>query len=422
MKTETATALKIISTLSIVYIASNFYRSSIAVIAPNVMDEIGLSHEQLGIVGGIFFIAFALFQVPVGIFLDRFGPRKTICGLMLIAVAGSCGFAVSTSFFELTVTRFFIGVGCAPVLMGSLVIISRWLPAERFAFYASLVVALGGFGNIVSTTPTAMLAALTGWREVFWIAGAVTGLSIIFGFLIIRDAPKGHAFHDREIESLKDAISGVGRIVKDRQFQYIFSINLVIYGSIMAIVGLWGANFLRDIYGLDLTARGTILFWMTLAVICGNLTYGYLDGLFKARKHLVLGAATITVLFLVILGTVPVLEVWQISTLLIVFCFVGSYGVVIMSHGRSIFPENLLGRGVATLNTAVFLGVFLLQSMGGFIIGGFVGEDGMAPLHAYRVLFFSLAAIIVVAAAIYSRSRESKLPKTKAPEPIAKAG
>ncbi|MDF2367561.1 MFS transporter [Sneathiella sp.] len=417
MKNETATAFKIITTLSIVYVASNFYRSSIAVIAPNMMDEIGLTHGQLGVIGGAFFIAFAIFQVPVGIFLDRYGPRRTICGMMLFAVLGSAGFAVAADFLELTAARFMIGVGCAPVLMGSLVIISRWLSAERFAFYTSLVVGMGGLGNILATTPTAILTDMIGWRDVFWIASLVSALSIVFGYLIIRDAPKDHAMHSRKAESLKDALGGVIGIIKDRQFQYIFAINLVIYGTIMAIVGLWGGNYLRDIYGLDLTTRGNILFWMTIAVIGGNFFYGYLDGVFRRRKSLVAAAAVITISLLVILGSVPVIAVWQISSLLIVFSFFGSYGVVIMSHGRSIFPEERLGRGIATLNTAVFLGVFLLQSLGGFIIGAFASENGTAPLSAYRVFFFCLAAIITIALLIYSRSKESKTPKEKAPEP-----
>lgn len=418
MKNETANAIKLITTLSIVYVASNFYRSSIAVIAPNMMDEMGLTHEQLGVVGGTFFIAFAIFQVPVGIFLDRYGPRKTICGLMLFAALGSAGFAVASSFLELTLARFFIGVGCAPVLMGSLVIISRWLSAERFAFYMSLIVGMGGLGNILATTPTAILADMIGWRDVFWIASLFSVVSIVFGYLIIKDAPEGHAFHSRQAESMKETLGGVVGIIKDRQFQLVFVINLVIYGTIMSIVALWGGNFLRDVYGLDLTERGNIIFWMTFAVIGGAFFYGYLDGICKSRKKLVATAAIITITLLTILGSVPVMSVWQISALLILFSFFGNYGVLIMSQGRSIFPERLLGRGIATLNTAVFLGVFLLQSMGGFIIGNFVEEDGTAPLMAYRVLFFSLAAIVAVALLIYSRSKESKLPKEKAPDPV----
>ncbi|TNE33510.1 MAG: MFS transporter, partial [Alphaproteobacteria bacterium] len=246
MKNESALALKIITTLSFVYISSNFYRSSISVIAPDIMDEMGLTHEQLGIVGGIFFIAFAIFQIPVGIFLDRYGPKKTICVLMLISVVGSFAFAMSDGFTGLTVSRFFVGIGCSPVMMGSLVIISRWLPAERFAFYASLIVSTGGLGNIISTTPTAMLANATGWREVFWVAGGITAASLLIAVFTLKDAPEGHAFHSRKIESFRDTIGSVLRIISDREFQYVFAINLVIYGTVMTIVGLWGTNFLRD--------------------------------------------------------------------------------------------------------------------------------------------------------------------------------
>ncbi len=417
MKNEAGTAFKIIATLSIVYVASNFFRSSISVIAPDIMRDLSLTHEQLGIVGGMFFIAFALFQIPVGILLDRYGPKKTICGLMLIAMISSAGFAVATNFIELALARFFLGIGCSPVLMGSLVIISRWLSAERFAFYASLVVGLGGLGNIVSTTPTALLAEMAGWRDVFWVAGGITAISLIFGFMIIKDAPPGHAFHNRQPESLKDASASVIKIIRDREFQYVFAINLVIYGAVMTIVALWGSHYLHDIYGLDLAERGVILFWMTVSMIAGSITYGWLDGIFKNRKHLIMGAAVASIVLFILLALIPVLAVWQISFLLILLCFVGSYGVVIMSHGRAIFPEKLLGRGIATLNTAVFLGVFLMQAMGGFIVGFFVEDDGSAPMIAYRVLFVSIAAVVVVALAIYSRSRDSKTQLRKITEP-----
>lgn len=419
MKKETATAIKIIAALSTVYIASNFYRSSISVIAPDVMDEIGLTHEQLGVVGGIFFIGFAVFQIPVGIFLDRYGPRKTICCLMLMTVVSSFGFAVATSFSELTVSRFFIGVGCSPVMMGSLVIISRWLSTERFALYASLIVGMGGLGNIISTTPTALLASVAGWRVIFWVSGGLTALALVIAFLSLKDAPEGHAFHSRKIENMRDSLGSIGRIISDREFQYVFAINLVIYGTIMTIAALWGANFLRDIYGLDVTDRGNVLFAMMLAMICSSLVYGYLDSIFASRKRLIMCAATTTILILGILAALPVIEVWQISALLILLCFVGNYGVVIMAHGRSIFPEELLGRGIATLNTAVFLGVFLLQGMGGLIIGHFHDETGAAPLIAYKVLFLSIAAVLILAVLIYSRSRDSKSPKIPVPPSTA---
>lgn len=422
MKNEAGIAFKIIAALSFVYVASNFFRSSTAVIAPNIMEDLALSHEQLGVVGGIFFIAFALFQVPVGISLDRYGPKKTICGLMLISVFGSFGFALATNFMELFLARFIIGVGCSPVLMGCLMIISRWLPVQRFAFYTSLIVGLGGLGNIFSTTPTALLTEYAGWRTVFWFAGGFTAISLIFGFLIIKDAPIGHPFHDRKVESIKDTLKGVLNIIKDREFQYVFAINLIIYGVIMAIVGLWGGHFLHDIYGLDLAARGNILLWMILAMIAGNISYGYLDGIIKSRKRLIISAALLTVFILVVLAAIPVVSVWMVSALLILLCWIGSYGVLIMSHGRAIFPEHLLGRGIATLNTAVFLGVFLMQAMGGFIIGQFVEEDGSAPLIAYRTFFISIAVVLFISVLIFSKSKDSKAAQKKPPLPQETSG
>jgi MFS family permease len=156
------------------FLASQFYRVSNAVIAPELMRGLEISAEAMGIITGVYFLAFAVAQLPIGVLLDRFGPRQTMAGLFLLAVAGSVTFATASGFAGLVLGRGLMGIGCAAGLMGSLVAIARWFPPARFAFLSSLLFTLGGAGLLLATTPLAVVSAAVGWRGAFWLMAAVT--------------------------------------------------------------------------------------------------------------------------------------------------------------------------------------------------------------------------------------------------------
>ena len=152
-------AWRIFAVLSAAYLSSQFFRVSNAVIAPELMRELDLSPAVLGAMTGAFFLTFACAQIPGGILLDRWGPRRTMAAVMSVAVAGSLLFAVANSAVALTVARALMGVGCAVGLMGALVILGRWFPPHRFAPLSALLFAIGGSGTLLATTPLAAVTA-----------------------------------------------------------------------------------------------------------------------------------------------------------------------------------------------------------------------------------------------------------------------
>ena len=182
-----STAMRIFVVLTAAYVASQFFRVANAVIAPELMADLSLSAEAMGVMTGAFFLSFAIAQIPVGVVLDRFGPRRTMSVLFLVAAAGSAGFALAEDRVSVTLARAVIGVGCAAGLMGSLVAISRWFPANRFAALTSILFAVSGAGTLLGTTPLAWLTEWIGWRGSFWGMAGLTACFAILLYAVVRD-------------------------------------------------------------------------------------------------------------------------------------------------------------------------------------------------------------------------------------------
>ena len=149
------------------YILSQFYRSFLAVIAPELTAELHLSATDLGNISAAWFAAFALVQFAVGAALDRIGPKRTVSVLMLAGVAGALLFSRAQSSGDAIVAMALIGIGCSPSLMGPLYVFARNHTAERFALLSAVMIGFGSIGNLLGGTPLALAQQSFGWRSVF---------------------------------------------------------------------------------------------------------------------------------------------------------------------------------------------------------------------------------------------------------------
>ncbi|MCC2098409.1 MAG: MFS transporter, partial [Hyphomicrobiales bacterium] len=139
-----------IAALAVAYVLSQFFRSFLAVLTPVLSAEIGMTKSDLSAASGAYFIVFALAQFAVGVSLDRLGPRRTAA--LMLAVAGGGGallFAAATTPWMVIAAMGLIGLGCAPILMGSLFIFAKSFSPARFAVLASWMVAFGTAGNVL---------------------------------------------------------------------------------------------------------------------------------------------------------------------------------------------------------------------------------------------------------------------------------
>ena len=221
MFSKSSQFLVIMLVLCLGYTISQFLRTSVGVLAPDLMLDFGINPDQMGLLGGIFFLSFALFQIPAGILLDKFGPRKVMTAIITFALLGSIIFALSNSFIGLLIGRLLMGLGCSICLMGSLVLITRWAAKDDFSKLAGIILAVGGLGGLLATTPLSYVSDIFGWRFGFWCALIGTLVVMILYYFIIQDYPKKNITNFALTEDkLQSSSLNILVILKERNFKY----------------------------------------------------------------------------------------------------------------------------------------------------------------------------------------------------------
>jgi MFS family permease len=403
-----AIALAIVATLGLLYVVSQFLRNSAAVIAPNLASEIGLSPLEIGLLSSIYFFCFAATQLPLGIALDRFGPKRCMLVSIALTAVGCVVFALAPSASGLVAGRALLGFGTACFLMAPVALFARWFPPERFSTLTGIHLGIGSLGALLATAPLAFTTASFGWRATFLGVGIFTVLMGVLTWLIVSDDPPGTRTEPRR-ESLRQSIAGVLEVIRTPSIGRIFLVQLASYPSYILVIGLWGGPYLTHIYGYDLKGRGDVLFVAALMQIAGSFFWGPSDRLFGRYKVPVLmacmGCCTA-------LGLLAALGVMSTPVLIAVFALLGfSTGNVsiVLAHGRSLVPPHLLGRTITLLNIGTMGGGFLVQFASGAVINQFATEGGTYPLEVYRLVFGLQAAFTLIAAAAYFGSRERHL-------------
>jgi len=401
--------LIIVLTLAAAYVASHFARASNVTIGLDLMRELAIGPEALGALTGAFFFGFAAMQIPCGFLFDHFGPRRTVVGMLVIATIGSVIFTLAPTWPIVLTGRVLMGAGFGAMLIGTMVVITRWFPPDRFSTLTGLVLSIGLLGNLAATTPLAWGSEVFGWRAVF---GAVI-VFIIFStatiWLVVRDAPPGHPFLERTPESPRQMLRGLAEVVSNDRLKPILALNFCSYACTFTVQGLWGGPFLREVYGLSPIEAGNILLLAVIAYQLGMLAFGPLDRLLDTRKWIAMGGNVIIVCLLATLALASRTPIWVPIGAIIGIGFFSASSTMVLTHGRSIFPDRLIGRGIATMNTAVMLGVACMQTLSGIVVGAFAPlADGARTETAYRALFGVLTVVLIVAIAIYSRSQDVK--------------
>lgn len=401
-------ALAILATLGVLYIVSQFLRSSVGVIAPNLAAEVGLSPLEIGLLSSAYFFVFAAVQLPLGVALDRFGPKLCMLVSVAITVIGCGVFALAQGAPGLVAGRALLGLGTACFLMAPLALYARWFAPERFSTLGGIHLGIGSLGALLATAPMAYSTATFGWRATFIGVGVFTIAIGLLTWLIISDEPPGARPVARR-ETLRESVAGIWEVIRTPSIGRIFMIQLASYPSYILVVGLWGGPYLTHIYGYDLKGRGDILFVAALAQIVGSFFWGPTDRMFGRHKipiMLACGFSFTALASFAAFGAMPA------PLLIAVFALLGfSTGSVsiVLAHGRSLVPPHLLGRTMTLLNIGTMGGGFVVQLISGALIELFPSEGGAYPLEAYRLVFGLQAAFMLVALVAYFGSREGHL-------------
>ncbi|MDP6331832.1 MAG: MFS transporter [SAR324 cluster bacterium] len=371
--------------LALGYAISYFYRNANAIIEVDLVRDLGLGPADLGLLTSVYFISFAAFQLPLGVLLDRYGPRRTESILLLFAALGSILFAQAESLSGLIVGRLLIGLGVSACLMAAFKAYVLWFSSQRLAMINGLQMVAGGLGALLATIPLQNALSYTDWRGVF------TGLAIITVFASVclwMFLPENQRTDDK-LPSLKLHLKEIGQVLRSRIFWGIAPLAAISSGANMAIHGLWMKPWLRDVTGLSADNAAQLLFAMTLTFIGGFLTLGIiaerLSQLFDV--HLMSISVFGMTIFLFIQGTMIFGGIGSPLILVILLGFFGTASVLVYAGYAKIFPKNLSGRVSTFLNLLVFIGAFILQWGIGAIIELWPPTDNGYDPESYQSAF-----------------------------------
>ena len=398
--------VRLVATLGLAYVLSQFLRSSNAVLAPELAADLDLLPDSLGVLTGAYFFAFALVQIPVGILLDRYGSRWVVAVMLGFAVAGCLVFADAENLRDLIIGRALMGLGCASILMGALLVYARWFPTERFATFTAIQLAIGNTGILLATSPLAAAVEGFGWRCSIGAVGLYALIIAGLILLLIKDAPPDHPVHSRPPESLAQSLKGVGAILRSRELWPLLPLLCTGYASVASISALWGGPYLADVHGLAIQERGTVLLAMAVGSIVGSMAFAPLDRAFRTRKKVVLWGAAINIVAFVMLALVDGPPLIMVGVLFVSLSAGVGYMAVLTAHARVIYPEHLVGRGMTVANMGNMMGVATLQSVTGAVIALSAGTGNQPGEGDYRLVFALLAVVLIIATLCYLKARD----------------
>lgn len=373
------------------YYLSYLFRTVNAVISENLTTELGIGPANLGLLTSIYLIAFASSQFPLGVALDRYGPRRVNAFLLLVAAAGAALFAVAESFALLLAARALIGFGVSAALMGSFKANALWFPADRIPLMNNLIGACGAVGAISATRPVEILLHVAGWRDIF--AGLAV-LTVIVSLAILLLVPEKPGSAQTE-ESFGAQLKGYAEVARDPYFWRIALIFAIAHTAFLIYQTLWADPWLRDVAGFEQTERANYLFIIQLGFLAGLLLTGVIaDGLRRTRVqpvHVFGGGVLMLIGLQVLLAlgvTVGLAAIWFLFGLL------ASATYLAYAAQTRHFPVALTGRSITAMNFMVFVFAFVCQwGIGGVIEAFPANPDGGYTETAHATALWIMIAL-----------------------------
>ena len=401
--------------LALIYMLVYFYRVSLAVIAGDVSHDLQLSPEELGTLSGILFYVYALAQLPLGPLIDRFGGRLVISGCGLLTTAGGLLFSQAQSLNAAMAARMLIGVGTASVLMATFAIFSRWYSRQEFGRASSLMIAFGNLGNLCGTAPLALGVAAVGWRHSFLFIAGLQGLATLLVFSLVRDRPPLPAATQEGEKVRPVGIFAAWRMIfSSGSFWLLGLLCFFWYGNYLAIQGLWGGPYLRELMGLSREQTGEMLMSVSIGFVIGSYGSDACVRRFFAgsqKRMLIVGSSLLAGFMTAFLGWGELLPPWLLAFTLFLLGLTVSSGVLIYPIIRASFPVSIVGTALTSLNFFVLLGAAVTQQVMGMIIGAQTPAGTTPPPAAYHSAFLLPIVGLVLAIALYTFARDtSKTP------------
>ena len=361
------------------YFLSYYFRAVNAVLSSRLMVDLGLDATSIGIATSAYFLMAAAAQIPVGLALDRWGPRAVQAPSLLLAAEGAMLLSVSDGFASFFAGRALVGIGVAGALMAGLKAIVLWFPRDRIALVNGLFIAFGSTGVLAASLPTELALGSINWRQLFQILAVLCVLSsAAIALLAPRDDGAGMAQGRR-------ADGGIWAIYRDARFWRLAPLSAFTVGAAWALQGLWAAPWLRDVALLPQSEVAWHLLVMAVALSAAALSFGIVIDRLKHRG-VETGAILATAASVFVLAEIALALAWPVGPA-IAWSLIGAFGAgTVLSYSLTAewFDKATIGRANGALNVLHFGFAFLFQGAFGWIVSLWSPDAaGHYPPEAY---------------------------------------
>jgi predicted MFS family arabinose efflux permease len=383
-------AVRIFGCFAAGYFMSYGLRSVNAVLAPELMAEIGLSHSQMGSLSSAYFLAFALMQLPLGVWLDRFGPRRVNAVLMGVAAFGCALFALAHSFGSLWVGRAMVGAGVAAALMASLTAFRQWFAPDMQTRLAAWMLMAGTAGVLTVTVPVHRALPVLGWRGVFWLAA---GMLCAIGLLMWTVLPRGRESRNPSPQRFLESMAGYREVFRNGYFWRMSMTAGIVQGGFVAMQSLWIGPWLDKVLGFSGHERADRLFAFNFGLLLSFMALGWLAPRVSPERSAlarIVAWGTLAVVALELcIAFAPGPSSWWIW---LGYAAAATVYTLVQPRVGQAFPQHLAGRALTGFNLVIFSWMFLSQWGFGVAIDA-ARASGLNEPQAFRTALIGLASV-----------------------------
>lgn len=403
-----------------------FYKYALEV-SPSVMNAtlmkaFNINGAALGNLTACYFYAYLILQIPAGLLLDKFGPRRVATVAIFLCACGTLIFAKAETILLAGVGRFITGVGAAFAVVNCFKLIANWFPLKRFAFMSGLMMTVAMFGAVGGQAPLSAFIQAQDWRYALELIGIVgVALSVIF-WIIVRDRAPDHKVERHIVPQKISLWVTLKTIFKCPQSWWLSVYSGFAFAPVMIFGGLWGVAFINEAFGIshNMAAQSVSMIFIGFAV--GAPVFGWFSDWLKRRRIVMFWGTLIALLSLSAVIYLPTLSIFMLTFLLFLFGFSISSFLLCFTMIREIHLPIFAATAIGFMNAFdAFFGAFSDPLTGKFLDLGWDGRivEGARVFSVanYKLAFITLPVYLIISLLTLARIKETHC-KTSAPSAL----
>lgn len=351
-----------------------------------------ISATTFGQISALYYFAYSPMQMPVGMLMDRFGPRRLLTFACICCTIGSWMFSITSSMLLVGLGRFLVGFGSSFAFVGVLSLALHWLPRRYFSLVAGLMTTLGMLGLVYGEVKITEWSQSIGWEYVLFLIVIIgAGLSVLM-LVVVRDGPRGHQSNKNP---LPEFFKNVLKVLMAPEVWVIGFVGACLYTSLSVFGELWGKTYLEQAHHLTKveaakTVSAVFVGWAIGAPIAGYLS----DRTGRRLFPLVLGAILALICISLVLYC-PGLSYFSLNVLLFLYGVFSATEIIVFIMAKECSGAELSGTVFAATNMIVSLAGAVFQPLVGKLLDTFGDSGIVAGEHIYTVVDYQVALSVL---------------------------